>query len=68
MKKAPANGDASTRSRRRSVPREIPLPIDPDETAKLAYFFWQARAGNDGGSPEDDWYRAEQELRTGKGH
>jgi hypothetical protein len=27
----------------------------------LAYFFWQERGGA-GGSPEEDWLRAEQEI------
>ena len=32
------------------------------EIARLAYSYWQAR-GCPVGSPEDDWYRAENELR-----
>jgi len=32
-----------------------------EEIAKLAYSYWEAR-GCQGGSPEDDWARAEQEL------
>jgi hypothetical protein len=32
-----------------------------DEIAKLAYSFWEAR-GYQGGSPEEDWLRAEQQL------
>ncbi len=35
----------------------------PDEVARLAYSYWEAR-GCQGGSPEEDWLRAEQELRT----
>jgi len=35
--------------------------ISRDEIARLAYFYWEARGGNDG-SAEEDWYRAEQEL------
>ena len=31
------------------------------EVAKLAYSYWEAR-GYQGGSPEQDWLRAEQEL------
>ena len=31
------------------------------EIAQLAYFLWEARGGN-GGSAEEDWYRAEQEI------
>jgi len=32
-----------------------------DDIARLAYFYWEARGGN-GGSAEEDWFRAEQEL------
>jgi hypothetical protein len=31
------------------------------EVARLAYLYWEAR-GYQGGSPEEDWLRAEQEL------
>jgi hypothetical protein len=34
-----------------------------NEIARLAYFFWQERGGV-GGSPEEDWLRAEQEILT----
>lgn len=34
-----------------------------EEIACLAYLYWEAR-GCQGGSPEEDWLRAEQELRT----
>lgn len=34
---------------------------DADEIAKLAYEFWKAR-GCPIGSPEIDWFRAEQEV------
>ena len=33
-----------------------------DEIARLAYSYWEAR-GYQGGSSEEDWLRAEQELR-----
>ena len=33
-----------------------------EEIAYLAYTYWEAR-GRQGGSPEEDWFRAEQELR-----
>jgi DUF2934 family protein len=36
-----------------SVPR--------DEVARLAYSYWESR-GSRGGSPEEDWYRAEREV------
>ena len=35
------------------------------QIAELAYSYWELR-GFQGGSPEDDWYRAEGELRTGQ--
>jgi Protein of unknown function (DUF2934) len=43
-----------------------PLPVyEPthEAIAALAYSYWEAR-GYQGGSPEQDWLRAEQELRT----
>ena len=36
-------------------------PIDTDAIANLAYSFYEAR-GYVGGSPEEDWFRAEREL------
>jgi len=33
-----------------------------DEIARLAYSYWEAR-GRQGGSPEEDWVRAEHEVR-----
>jgi hypothetical protein len=42
------------------------VPDDPpsrEEIAALAYSYWEAR-GLQGGSPEEDWARAEQELRN----
>ena len=35
----------------------------PEEIAKLAYFYWEARGRQDG-SAEEDWLRAELELRS----
>ena len=32
-----------------------------DEVARLAYSYWESRGGR-GGSPEEDWFRAEQEV------
>lgn len=34
-----------------------------DEVAQLAYSYWEAR-GFQGGCPEEDWLRAEHELRS----
>jgi hypothetical protein len=36
--------------------------FDHVEVARLAYSYWEAR-GHQGGSSEDDWYRAQAELR-----
>jgi hypothetical protein len=36
--------------------------LDEREVAVLAYQFWRERGSPDGSS-EEDWYRAEQELR-----
>ena len=35
-----------------------------EEIARLAYSFWEAR-GCQGGSPWEDWFRAEREFRQG---
>jgi hypothetical protein len=34
-----------------------------EEIARLAYSYWQTR-GCQGGSPWDDWFRAERELMS----
>jgi hypothetical protein len=34
-----------------------------DEIARLAYFYWQER-GRPSGTGEEDWFRAEQEVRS----
>jgi len=34
-----------------------------EQIAKLAYTLWQQR-GSPEGSPEEDWFRAEEKLRT----
>jgi hypothetical protein len=36
---------------------------EQDEIAKLAYSYWEARGGSQDVSPEEDWLRAEQEVR-----
>jgi hypothetical protein len=38
-------------------------PITPQDIARLAHSYWEARGGI-GGSPEEDWLRAEQELKA----
>jgi DUF2934 family protein len=61
---------------KRTVPAETRLPANDvertavsaasptqEEIARLAYSYWEAR-GYEGGSPEEDWFRAERELRS----
>jgi len=44
-----------------SVDDEMSAPTD-DQVAELAYSYWEAR-GFQGGSPWEDWFRAEEELK-----
>ncbi len=49
---------------RRSLPSAkavSSITLDHEEVARLAYFYWESR-GRQGGTPEQDWYRAEEEL------
>jgi hypothetical protein len=45
--------------------REFPATISPDQAtiAQLAYLYWLER-GCPIGSPEEDWSRAEQDLKN----
>jgi hypothetical protein len=45
------------------VTQPVPVPTSQERIASLAYSYWEAR-GFQGGSPEEDWLRAEQELRA----
>jgi hypothetical protein len=49
------------KTRGKSVPKTA--PPDAEDIAKRAYFYWLER-GCPEGSPEQDWLRAEAELRT----
>ena len=59
------------RAKRITKPAEVPaVEVSPQETAahpsqeeiaRLAFLFWEAR-GCQGGSPEEDWLRAEKQL------
>ena len=40
---------------------EMSAPTD-QQIAELAYSYWEARGG-EGGSPWEDWFRAERELK-----
>lgn len=59
---APADGKISTASET-IVKQEI--TVDRDAVARLAYSYWEAR-GFVGGSPEEDWLRAERELHENR--
>ncbi len=39
------------------------LALPEEEIARLAYSYWENR-GCQGGSPEEDWFRAEEELKA----
>jgi hypothetical protein len=39
-----------------------PSEDEGEEIERLAYSYWEARGG-EGGSPEEDWFRAEAEVR-----
>jgi hypothetical protein len=67
-----AEGTAAPVTHRRSLRAPVaPAPeesepvvevSEQEEVAKLAYSYWEARGGQDG-SPDDDWYRAVQEVQ-----
>jgi Protein of unknown function (DUF2934) len=58
------NSSATERSESVIAPASAASP-DPafDKVAQLAYSYWEAR-GYQGGSSEEDWLRAEHELRA----
>ena len=61
----------SRRSTRSTAQFETPAiaphePVATQAVAALAYSYWVAR-GCAGGSPEEDWLRAERELRESAG-
>jgi hypothetical protein len=58
-------GAAAAPARAKKIAQENPPEpvVEQEEIAKLAYQYWEAR-GCTGGSPEEDWLRAEQELKA----
>ena len=58
---------AKARTRRKIAVKPLAAPRAPkithEEIALLAYSYWEARQSTHG-SAEDDWFRAERELRT----
>jgi hypothetical protein len=61
---APAAEAVATPSAMMAEPAASVTVLEPtyEEIANLAYSYWQAR-GCQGGSSDEDWLRAEQELR-----
>ncbi len=61
-----ADAPAAVESAQTAVAAAVaPDPCEPthEEIARLAYSYWESR-GCQGGCPEEDWTRAEQELRA----
>jgi len=54
---------ATSESKRKN---SAPAASEPDHVAELAYTLWEAR-GCPIGSPEEDWFKAEQELAATAG-
>jgi len=61
--KAPVE-ETLTAPEAREADSELTAPTQ-DEIAALAYSYWEAR-GYQGGSPQEDWFRAESELARKK--
>ena len=58
--KARAERSGSTPAPVMELDEELSAPAE-QQIARLAYSYWEARGGK-GGSPWEDWFRAEQEL------
>ena len=58
--KVPDSRLSGTAGRTMSADDDMSAPAEAD-IARLAYSYWEAREGK-GGSPWEDWFRAEQEL------
>ena len=43
---------------------QVSVPTE-SQIAELAYSYWEARGGQ-GGSPWEDWFRAERELKRNR--
>ena len=68
VKKATVTPKATAKPRKaavktQSIPQNLaPISISREQIAQLAHRFWAER-GHAHGHHEEDWYRAEQELR-----
>jgi hypothetical protein len=67
MKQPAENANATPEEIEATLARAIPIfhdsPVMREEVAKLAYEYWKEGEGI-GGSPEEDWYRAEKIVRN----
>jgi hypothetical protein len=65
VRRKPATPRRPRRSASAPAAAAVPASAAPasEQIAHLAYSYWEAR-GYQGGSPEEDWLRAEQELRA----
>src|ERR1017187_5277634 len=63
LKPSPAAAAPETENAAGVVTVEATYAPAESEIAALAYTYWAGR-GCQGGSPEEDWLRAEQELRA----
>ena len=60
--KAPAKPRKAAAKKSVAVVELTQRPVSHDEVAQLAHRLWSERGRKDG-HHEEDWYRAEQELR-----
>lgn len=65
-RKPPAASHTTADSAPQKSPVTMSSMISDDDIRQRAYELYEQR-GHQGGSPEDDWYQAEQELRSRKG-
>lgn len=63
MAKSRSKSSESRSSNETSPATSGPSPLNQDTIASRAYELWQVR-GCPIGSPEEDWFRAETELRA----
>ena len=55
------NSNTGRRAAPESANSRLNQGLNQEEIAYLAYSYWEAR-GRQGGSPEEDWLRAEREI------
>jgi hypothetical protein len=61
---SPKPGPAAETESKAAIVESVEVPYSPtqEKIAELAYSYWVSR-GCQGGSPEEDWLRAEMELQ-----